>query len=61
MSRWFVGSSSIRKFEFESISFARERRPLSPPLSEETFLNTSSPVNKNAARTFRILVCVKDG
>ena len=32
ISKWFVGSSRIRKFASESINFAKETRPLSPPL-----------------------------
>ena len=32
MSRWLVGSSRMRKLASESISFARETRPRSPPL-----------------------------
>ena len=34
MSRWFVGSSRIRKFASESISFASDTLPFSPPLNE---------------------------
>ena len=40
MSRWLVGSSRIRKLASDSISFARETRPLSPPERAEISLNT---------------------
>ena len=43
ISRWLVGSSRIRKLASESISFARETRPFSPPLKEEIGRKTSSP------------------
>ena len=61
MSRWFVGSSRIRKFDSESMSFARETRPRSPPERSLIRLNTSSPVNKNAASVLRISVLFRDG
>lgn len=60
-SRWFVGSSRIRKLAFESIILARATLPFSPPLNVEIFLKTSSPVNTKAARTFLILVFVRVG
>ena len=47
----------MRKLASESISFARDTRPRSPPESSLIRLNTSSPVNKNAASTLRIRVC----
>ena len=48
MSKWFVGSSRSRKFAFDKISFNIATLALSPPLSEEICLNTSSFSNKNA-------------
>ena len=50
ISRWLVGSSKIKKFALDNISFASETRPLSPPLISRIRLNTSSSVNKNASR-----------
>ena len=39
--------SRIRKLASESISFARDTLPRSPPLKDLTCLNTSSPVKRN--------------
>ena len=49
-------SYDIALFDSESISFARETRPRSPPDNSFTLLNTSSPVNKKAASTLRTAV-----
>jgi len=51
----------IRKLASDNISFAREIRPRSPPLKSFIRLNTSSPVNKKAARTFRMRVLSRFG
>ena len=61
MSKWLVGSSKIKKFALDNISFASETRPRSPPLKSRIYLNTSSFVNKNAARVLRICVLFKSG
>ena len=42
--------------DIPSISLASDTLPFSPPLREDMGLNTSSPINKNAARVF--LICV---
>ena len=49
------------KLASESINFAKERRPFSPPLKSPMRLNTSSPVNIKAANTFLIFVFVRLG
>ena len=61
MSKWLVGSSRMRKLASESISFASETRPRSPPLKSPMRLNTSSPVNRKAARILRIWVLFMAG
>ncbi|MNN65259.1 hypothetical protein D3C81_1807470 [compost metagenome] len=38
---------------FWSISLAKDTRAFSPPLKEETRLNTSSPLNRKFPRTVR--------
>ena len=50
MSRWFVGSSSSSRFDGWMPSSASSSRDRSPPDSERTSLNTSSPRNRKRAR-----------
>jgi hypothetical protein len=44
-SKWFVGSSSTRKFGGSRSIRAMTRRVFSPPDSARTLLSTSSPEN----------------
>ena len=50
MSRWFVGSSRSSRFAGRIPSSASSSRDRSPPDSDRTSLNTSSPRNRNRAR-----------
>ncbi len=52
-SRWFVGSSSTRKFGGLNIMRAMTSRDFSPPESERMRLSMSSPLNWKAPRMFR--------
>ena len=54
ISRWLVGSSSIRKFTGSSRSLIIARRVRSPPDSTFTFLSEASPPNMKAPRISRI-------
>ena len=45
MSKWFVGSSSIRKLAPDSIIFDNTQRTFSPPDRTFTDFNASSPEN----------------
>ena len=56
-----VGSSRISRLALESISFASETLPRSPPLKSRMYLNTSSSVKRNAARVFLICVLLRSG
>ncbi len=56
MSKWFVGSSSIRKFTGSSRSLIMARRLRSPPDSTLTFFSEASPPNMNAPSMSRIFV-----
>ena len=56
ISRWFVGSSRIRKFTGSSNSLIMARRVRSPPESTFTFLSEASPPNMNAPSISRIFV-----
>ena len=58
MSRWFVGSSRMSRFIFDSISRARVSRAFSPPLRTETFFEMSSPLNRKSASAFLTVVSV---
>ena len=46
MSRWFVGSSSIRKLALLTITFANATLAFSPPLRILIFLSASSPLKR---------------
>src|ERR1051325_8926169 len=52
-SRWFVGSSSTRKFCGSRSIRASTSRDFSPPDSGRIFFSTSSPENWNAPRRLR--------
>ena len=45
MSRWFVGSSKLKKLAPESINLARTHLTFSPPDKTLTVFNASSPEN----------------
>ena len=52
-SRWFVGSSRIRRLVSASMSLKRARRAFSPPDRTDTRLWMSSPENRNAPSRLR--------
>lgn len=52
ISRWFVGSSMIRRLFDLISSFAKATRAFSPPESTWIRLKTSSPSNTNLPQTF---------
>jgi hypothetical protein len=55
-SRWFVGSSRMRRFVSSRISFRRARRDFSPPESTRTGLWMSSPEKRNPQEIAPFLV-----
>ena len=47
MSKWFVGSSNIKKFAPDNINLESTHLTFSPPDNTFTFFNASSPENIN--------------
>ena len=60
-SRWFVGSSSRRRFTGVARIFARSTRLRSPPESTEILFSAASPPNIMAPQRFRTCVRVREG